>query len=198
MKRETASIVVILLILLNLSVAYASEVEVNANQSTAEGRLLITRQSLSIGADILYNGDKYTIGSGILAFRNDQLIDRLKFAIGFRGMWGTIKRKPEDIDMSAAGFLISMAYDLPNIEVYYNVPLDFELVGELCMAPAPLCFGDGDGYTEMKAGLGLHVLGDRRGTLLVGYRTLEARFDETFNNWSMSDSAMFFGYKFNF
>ncbi len=198
MRKRIKYIVIIMIIMMGVSYANASEFEINANQSAAEGRLLISRQNVSAGIGVLYNDDKYTIGSAILSFVNTRLIEKLKFSIGFKGLMGTVKKRSGDVDLSAAGFLLSMGYDIPKLEIYYNMPLDFEFLAELCLAPSPLCFGDSDGYVELKTGLGLHVLGEKKGTLIVGYRTMETRFDETFNNWKMSDSAVFFGYRFTF
>lgn len=197
MKRKVLFIVIILF--MSIHTASAVDIEVNANQSAAEGKVVVTRRNLSLGLDMLYSADKYTIGSGILSFENDELIDKLKFAIGFKGLMGPIRRTSEDADLKAAGFLGSLIYDLSEIDLfYYNMPFDLEFSAELCYAPAPLCMGDSDGYTEIKTGLGIHILEKKKGTLMMGFRSLETRFDESLNNWRMSDNALFFGYKFSF
>jgi len=181
------------------------EIEVDANQSSVEGRLGITRAFGDSGT-LLYGGinvinsddEDYTVGGLSLSVGNKVLSEMLRLDIGFKGLWGTMKQQRKEGDVMAAAFLLSFIYDIPGVEVFYDVPLDFELSGNLCIAPDSLSFGDADNYTEYRISLGLNILGDKIGTLLVGYRGIKAEFGEDRKKWDLSDNAVFGGLKFRF
>jgi hypothetical protein len=181
------------------------EIEVDANQSSVEGRLGITRAFGDSGT-LLYGGinvinsddEDYTVGGLSLSVGNKVLSEMLRLDIGFKGLWGTMKQQRMSGDVMAAAFLFSFLYDIPGVEVFYDVPLDFELSGNVCIAPDSLSFGDADNYTEYRISLGLNILGDKIGTLLVGYRGIKAEFGEDRTKWDLSDNAVFGGLKFSF
>ncbi len=181
------------------------EVELDANPSSVEGRLGITRALGDTGATIfsgvnIINSDDedYTAGGLSLSVGNKVLSEMLQLNIGFKGVWGTVKQQRNEGDVTGVAFLLSFVYDIPGVEVYYDFPLDFELSGNVCISPNSLSFGDADNYTDFRIGLGLHILGDKIGTLVVGYRGVKAEFDEGRTAWELSDNAIFGGFKFRF
>lgn len=182
------------------------EIEVDANQSSVEGRLGITRPLGDSGVTMsglfnLINSDEeddYTLGGLSLSLGNTVLSEMLRLDIGFKGLWGTVKQGRNEGDMIGSAFLLSFIYDIPGIEVYYDMPLDFELSGNASLAPESLSFGDANSYMDFRLCLGLHILGDKIGTLTLGYRGLRAEFGEGKKEWDFSDNSIFGGFKFRF
>lgn len=183
----------------------AFDIEINANQSELEGRIgirhpVLSETLLSTGLGVVSSDEKeYTVGGLDLSFGSESIIRGLHLGIGFKGIFGRAEKKRRESGMLALAFLVSMVYDIPEIEIYDGIPLDFEFSATVDTAPEPLSFGDSDSYLDFKTALGLNVLGKKRGAVLVGYRSIQAEFHkEERNEWEMSESSWFVGYKFRF
>ncbi|WP_207680574.1 hypothetical protein [Desulfonema magnum] len=188
--------------------AYPFFFELNANQSEAEFILGHTWEEnennflTSVGIGALYSDENYKIINASFALGNRELIERVNLGMGFKGMWGTAEEGRKQDDLGAVGFLFSAVYDIPEVDFfYYGVPFDFEISGEICIAPSQLCFDKLNEYTEIKTSFGLYVLGQKKGIISVGFRYLQAQFedeDDEDNNWEKSNNAVFVGYRFIF
>ncbi|MDM8522531.1 hypothetical protein QUF80_04095 [Desulfococcaceae bacterium HSG8] len=184
---------------------YPLSFEVNANRSDLEAVFGHTWEEdtdsflTSAGFSALYSEDNYKIGSASFALGNRGLIERMKFEMGFRGVLGTVEKDRKSGDVGAVGFLISVAYDFPEIDFLgYGIPIDLEFSGNMTAAPSQLCTGDLDEYLEMKTTMGLYLLGEKKGMIFIGYRNVEARFEEDDDKWKKSEGDLFMGYRFVF
>lgn len=178
--------------------------EVNANDSLAEGRLSLTMPFLPEDVTMGINGvisadDFFTISiDGVYA--NRFLTDALTLGVGFRGIFGNMDKDDNvDANITAAGFMGTLIWDVPDIEVYYDRYLDIELAAELCVSPSPLTFGDTDRYLEGRFYTALNLSQDKRSSVMLGYRYLNLDFNTDENGeWSRTDEGFYFGYRFRF
>ncbi len=187
-------------------------VEVNANEDVFEARmgkvLTDVPNALTISANVIHNEDEYTLFGGDLTVGNRLFAyDIFEFSMGFRGVGGTVERYEEDrywddeedeAGVGAVGFLLTAAVELVRFGTGYGGSISFDLLGEACVAPSPLCFSDTDTFTDLRGGLGINILDYRRGTVIIGYRSLEIEFDEPYERYEVSDDGVYFGYRFKF
>ena len=205
MKNKISILCFILSMLPNFSYADVFDLELNVSQSALEGRVethfLVSDMMLTTGLDIVSSSSEedYTIGGLAVSLGGNTLTSDLQLDIGFRGIFGKVDKKREDGNVMALAFLIALIYDIPEIGIYNRIPLDFEVRTEVNTAPEPLSFGDSNNYLEINTSLGLHVLGNKRGTLLVGYRNILSEFkNDERDDWELSDASWFVGYRFRF
>lgn len=183
---------------------YHFEFEANVNPNVVEGRLgaflPMNLNSLGAAVGILYDKDNFTIGNADLTFGNRQTNDPFLFDIGIRGIVGSAE-KPDSTyngDFKGLGFLVSAIYNLQGAEVFYQMPINFEIAGEMSFAPTPVCFGDGEQYMEAKISLGLDLFGDGRGFIVVGGRYVNLRLSKYSEEWDASGGSVFLGFKLRF
>ncbi|MCP4346797.1 MAG: hypothetical protein GY795_14875 [Desulfobacterales bacterium] len=186
--------------------AYPTSFEVNANQSDVEAVLGHTWEAdertflTSIGISGLYSSEEdYKLFSGSFTLGNRALIEGLRLDMGFRGVWGEIEKGKREGDVGAVGFLGSLSYDFPEVEIFYGaMPFDSEISGSIHWSPGALCFDKLDNYIEMKATFGFYVLEQKKGFLFVGARSIMAEFEEESGYWKKTDNAGFLGCRFIF
>ncbi len=183
---------------------YHFEFEANVNPNVVEGRLgvFLPMNLNSIGAavGVLYDKDNFTIGNADLTFGNRQNNDPFLFDIGLRGLFGSAEKSDSTYngDFKGLGFLVSAIYNLQGAEVLYQMPINFEIAGEMSFAPTPVCFGDGEQYMEAKLSLGIDLFGDGRGFIILGGRYVNLRLNKYSENWDASGSSYFLGFKLRF
>lgn len=178
--------------------------EVNANESLAEGRLSLTMpflpEEVTMGLNGVISSDDFFTVSIDAVYANRLLSESLTLGVGFRGIFGNMEKSDDlDANITAAGFMGTLMWDVPDIEVYYDRYLDLELGAELCVAPSPLTFGDTDRYWEGRVYTALNLSQDKRSSVMLGYRYLSLDFttDED-GEWSRADEGFYFGYRFRF
>lgn len=183
---------------------YHFEFEVNINPNVVEGRLgaflPMNLNSLGAAVGVLYDKDNFTIGNADVTFGNRQGNDPFVFDIGLRGIVGSAE-KPESTyngDFKALGLLVSVIYNLQGAEIFYQMPINFEIAGEMSFAPNPVCFGDGEQYMEAKLSLGIDLFGDGRGFLILGGRYVDMRLSKYSEDWEASGGSVFAGFKLRF
>ncbi len=185
---------------------YPTSFEVNANQSDVEAVLGHTWEAdertflTSIGIGGLYSSEEdYKLFSGSFTLGNRAFIEGLRLDMGFRGVWGKIEKGKREGDVGAVGFLGSLSYDFPEVEIFYGVmPFDSEISGSIHWSPGALCFDKLDNYMEMKATFGFYVLEQKKGFLFFGARSILAEFKEDSDYWKKTDNAGFVGCRFIF
>ncbi len=153
----------------------------------------------TFGGSVLYSDDEYQFFNLFFLLGNRTLFDRFRLDIGFKGVFGTVEND-DDIegDVSAVGFSVGAAYDFPEIEAFYGLPLDFEMATSFTVAPDPLCFQDLDNYREFRITGGIYVLEQKKGLVFIGYRAIDTSFDDGDDEWNELDDAFVFGYRFIF
>lgn len=158
----------------------------------------------TFGGSVLYSDDQYQFFNLFFLLGNRMLFERFRFDIGFKGAFGTVERDDEtEGDVSAIGFSLAGAYDFPEVEAIYGLPLDFELSSSFTVAPDPLCFQDLDSYREFRITGGLYVLEQKKGMIFIGYRVIDTSFadgggDDGDEEWDELDDSFVFGYRFIF
>lgn len=184
--------------------SYHFEFEANLNPSVVEGRLAaflpMNLNSIGAAVGILYEKENFTIGNADFTIGNRQNADSIIFDIGFRTLIGSAEKSDsfDNGDVKAVGFLGSVIYNIAGGDVFYQLPLNFELAGELMFAPKPLSFGDAEQVTEAKLTFGLDVFGDGRGFIFIGGRYIDIRLNKNSENWDASGGSVFGGFKIRF
>jgi len=183
---------------------YHFEFEANVNTNVVEGRLAaflpMNLNSLGAAVSILYDKDNFTVGNADITFGNRQNNDPFLFDIGIRGIVGSVE-KPDSTyngDFKALGFLVSAIYNLQGAEVFYQMPINLEIAGEVSFAPTPVCFGDAEQYMETKISLGIDLFGDGRGFIVFGGRYINMRLSKYSEEWDASGASVFAGCKLRF
>ncbi len=158
----------------------------------------------TLGASVLYSDEEYQFFNLFFLLGNRMLYERFRLDIGFKGIFGTVEGDDDtEGDASAVGFSVAGAYDFPEIEAFYGLPLDFEIASSITVAPDPLTFQDMDNYREFRITGGLYVLEQKKGLVFVGYRAIDSSFDDGGGDdgddeWDELDDAFVFGYRFIF
>jgi hypothetical protein len=156
----------------------------------------------TFGASVLYNDDEYEAFN--LLFLLGNRIDRFRMDIGFKGVFGTVEKDNDtEGDISAVGFYVTGAWDLPVVDFIFGLPLDFELGSSFTIAPDPLAFEDLESYGEFRFTVGLYVLEQKKGLVFLGYRSIDTSFttgdgDDGGDEWDIQNDSVLFGYRFIF
>ena len=204
--KKTFGFVVFASIVFTSSICFGEahfDFEANANQDTLEIQLGRTWEEdistflTSISMGVLYSDDIYTIANAKFGLGTTNLFDNLTIQFGFKGVIGTVDEDNRDADVGAVGAFFSLLYpfNVPLIRDDPDNPL-FDISMEICWAPSPVSFGDLDRYNDFKTALGFRIL-PKTGTIMVGFRSVNAKFNKDFNNWEKKDSAFFLGFKFS-
>lgn len=172
--------------------------EINTNKSVIEGRFAlewdITPNFLAVGGSVIFNEDDFSI-YGIDISYGALWLEQLKISMGFKGIMGTYDHFPEDADLGAVGFFITANYDFVSD---YGFPFDIGITARACVAPEPLTFNDTEEYNEFEATLNFHILQQKAGSVLIGYRYIGMSFDKLLNISDETNSAAFIGYRLKF
>ncbi len=180
--------------------------EITAGENTAEGEFGYTwgsRQGALLGGIAvggMYNDDYFQFLYAQATMGNE-FLPGLQFQAGFKGLGGTVEEDNADGsgrtiegDLGSVGFLFSLTY---NFRTSASSAAPFQVYGSVCVAPSPMCFSDVDEFWEWKTGFGVHILGEERGTVLLGYRYIKAGLEEE-EDWDISDDGFFLGLRFRF
>jgi len=156
--------------------------------------------SLGAAVGILYDKDNFTVGNADITFGNRQNNDPFLFDIGIRGIFGSVEKSDSTYngDFKALGFLVSAIYNLQGAEVFYQMPINIEVAGEISFAPSPVCFGDAEQYMGAKISLGIDLFGDGRGFIVFGGRYINMRLSKYSEEWDASGASVFAGFKLRF
>lgn len=159
----------------------------------------------TLGGSILYKDDAYQFVNLFFLLGDRLLFERFRLDIGFTGILGTVEQDDHDTegDVGALGFTVGGAYNFPEIEPFYGLPLDFEIAGSFTLAPDPLCFQDLNHYREFRITGGFYVLEQKKGLVFMGYRSIDTGFDDGGGRrgdeeWDERYGAFVFGYRFIF
>lgn len=167
-------------------------VEINANSSDVEGRVVGTifrhQADVKAGGGILYSDDDYLISHLSLSLNDSVFTEALSLGIGFKGVYGRFENDiaPND-DLGAIGFLVCGEYDFNKHPLQWPVTIS----ADVSLAPSPLSFGDTDQYLD--ANISVCGFVHRNAGVVLGYRYVEAKFDYEPGNAKHADDAIFLG-----
>ena len=116
----------------------------------------------------------------------------LTLGLGLKGVLGTAEDDNEDYDLAAVGFVVLGEYDFR--KVYYNFPIVVQ--SDLTSAPDPMTSGDADSYTEFNLRLKGYIV--KSAAIVLGYKSIFARFDKDSDDYKLSDDMIYFGIEFSF
>jgi hypothetical protein len=185
MKR--LSIIVASFLLLTATSVFAEglSVGISANNRVVGTNVGVLTSSpygtLEFGGGFWYNKDRYTIGSGLISVKSDNLSPGLRYGVGFKYVMGTMKKKDETerADLSALGFNFGIAYELPATINPLSLPIELTL--DLTLAPKSITFEETEGYKDVTAGLRFYLL--ENAYVALNYTYIDAEFD-TGTTWS--------------
>ncbi len=138
------------------------------------------------------NHDEYKIANVKLALGDEILIPGLRCGLGFKALGGEVEKDRRDGDLLAVGFLLSAAYEIPEIAL----PIPVEVSASVCAAPRALCFLDSETYLEIGTSLDFHIV--KNGAIVLGYKQLKVHIHEHHRHWTMRDDAVFIGLRLKF
>jgi len=146
--------------------------------------------TLEIGGGLIYNEDRYTIGSGLVSVKSDNLSPGLRYGVGFKYVMGSMKDKDrsERADLSALGFNFGVGYELPATINPFSVPI--EVTADMTLAPESITFEDTDGYMDITLGLRLYLI--ENAYVILSHTYIDAEFD-TGETWSRYINETTFG-----
>ncbi len=107
-------------------------------------------------------------------------------------MLGDIEKDYKEADLMAIGFLFSGKYTIP--KTISPIPIDVS-VG-LSLAPDLLCFLNSDRYLEFRSSLDFFIV--TNGAIILGYRYIKVRLDDSHGQWEMSDGVLFVGFQIRY
>ena len=198
MNKIIGAIAFIAIITPGISFADTYHFELNAGRSTVQARFDVTRDiergyiTAGIGGVYSDNHDDYRIADVKFALGDEILIPGLKCELGFKGFLGEVEKDHRDGDLMAIGFLLSAAYEIPEIAL----PIPTEVSASVCAAPNPVSFLDSERYLEIGTSLGFHIV--KNGAIVLGYKYIKVHIDEHHRHWKMSDDVIFVGLRLKY
>ena len=179
MKR--LSIIVASLLLLTSTPVFAEGLSVGiaANNRAVGTSVGLTTSSLygtlEMSGDLMYNKDRYTIGSGLLRVKSDNLGPGVRYGLGFKYAMGTVRDKGDNGrgDLSALGFSFGVAYELPSTINPISFPI--ELVFDGTLAPESITFDETEGYKDFTVGMRFYLM--ESAYVALNHTYIEAKFD---------------------
>lgn len=185
MKRLSAIVASFLLLTATSVFAEGLSLGIAANNRVVGTNIGVLTSSpygtLELGGGLMYNKDRYTIGSGLISVKSDNLSPGLRYGVGFKYLNGTMKNKERSdrAGLSALGFNFGVAYELPATINPLSLPI--ELTFDATLAPKSITFDDTDGYKDFMAGLRFYML--ENAYVALNYNYIDAEFD-TGTSWS--------------
>lgn len=153
------------------------------------------RSPLSL-ADFIYGGGisyrkdgdlKYTFGEAYLGVGNN-FTPGWQFDTGFKGIFGQTEEGPiNEGTVSGLGFFLSSNFSF----VDWLVPLPISLRASGTYIPEVLAFADLKEMMVLKGGIGFHIFD--AAILEAGYRYTQMDLVEAPEDWTLEDSAVYFG-----
>ena len=144
-----------------------------------------------LGFGIDYSDD-YLIGNLGIGIRDEVFTPGLTLGMGIQGYAGEVEIRNTDFDLQGLSFAVLGEYDFRQAFTRFPVKVS----ASISVAPDALCFSDTNRYLEFSAGV--HVCLLRTGSLGVGYRRFEARFDQPSGEVEATDDALFVGFHLGF
>ncbi len=172
--------------------------ELNANSTDVEGKLnaqlpaYSTYLYVGVGAIFSDNDDDYWVANVSAALKDEVLLEALTIGLGFKGLTGQADVHNEDFNIRSLSFLALGEYDFRKT----NIRLPISLSLSYAMSPTPLNFSDTKKYQEFISTVYVHI--GNSASAVVGYRNIDARFDDDPGEAKHSDDAFFFGIKLLF
>ncbi len=158
------------------------------------------RSPLSL-ADFIYGGGvsyrkdgdlKYTFGEAYLGVGNN-FTPGLQFDTGFKGVYGQTEESPiNEATVGGLGFFLATNFSF----VDWLVPLPISLRVSGTYVPEVLAFADLKEMIVFKGGIGFHIFD--AAILEAGYRYTQMDMVEAPEDWTLEDSAVYFGLSLQF
>lgn len=194
--RLALTLLLIILFFPKISSGENISVEVNTNSSDLEAkidyRLDFYESNIDIGAGTIYSSDDYFFSNLNFAIKDEVFIPGLTFGLGLKGVVGEAEIKNKDFNLLAISFLAVGEYDFRN-----DFPgLPVVVSTSISLAPRPLCFLESERYLEFTGAVYVYLI--ENGAVVVGYRSISARFEKSSDEEKKSDDGLFFGIKLNF
>jgi hypothetical protein len=158
---------------LPLMAQHSAEIDINADDIEVAGAYELSEgfdyEGISsrnyLWARYLYSGESETrsenlVEAGFLATGRLSGIPALTLGIGIKGAFSE--------DYAAIPIGLSLRYDIP---VEWKVGLD----AEIYVAPSPLVFSDGDGYSGYRVGVDFRPIPNA--AVFAGYRNIDLEYD---------------------
>ena len=174
---------------------YNLQIYANSDDFVAgiESESLISEAVLSVGGGVIFSEDEYRMGNFYFTVQDEVFIPALTLGLGFKGILGTAEiHNGDDYNIAAVGFTVLGEYDFRKI--YYNLPV--LIYSNFTGAPAPLCFGDTDTYLEFNIGVKGYIVNNA--AVVLGYKSIEVRFDDDPDENKLTDDAFYFGVEISF
>jgi hypothetical protein len=168
---------------------YANSDDFEAN---IESESLVSDAVMTLGGGVAFSENDYRIGNIRFALRDEVFIPALTLGLGFKGILGTAEEDDDDYDIISIGFMLLGEYDFRKI--YYNLPV--LIYANFTGSPDPLCFGDTDTYLEFNVGVKGYIVNSA--AIVLGYKSLEIRFDDDPDENKFTDEAFYFGVELSF
>ncbi|MBW1691695.1 MAG: hypothetical protein DRG87_06575 [Deltaproteobacteria bacterium] len=196
MRTLVIPIVFIAILASTTSFAGMYDLEIHASRSDLEARfnadLPLDKAVFSTGLGVLYRDDDYKLADIKLTLGKELLAPALRVSIGLKGVLGNVERDQKEGDVMAVGVLAAATYPIPQT----ISPLPVEVSAGVSFAPGPFRFSDSERYLELRTGLDFRVV--ENGAIILGYRHIHARLDNSYGRWKISDSVLFVGYRLNY
>lgn len=146
--------------------------------------------TVELAGGLTYNEDRYTIGSGLVSVKSDNLSPGLRYGLGFKYVMGSVKTKDRSQrgDLSAVGFNFGAGYELPATINPFSVPIEVTL--DATLSPESITFDETEGYKDFTAGLRVYLLENAYVALTHTY--IDAKFD-TGTTWNRYINETAFG-----
>ncbi len=184
------------LILALCAPSYANDVQLSlfAGDNLVDASVGV-RSPLSL-ADFIYGGGvsyrkdgdlKYTLGEAYLGVGNN-FTPGWQFDTGFKGIFGQTEEGPiNEGTVSGLGFFLASNFSF----VDWLVPLPISLRVSGTYIPEVLAFADLKEMIVFKGGIGFHIFD--AAILEAGYRYTQMDMVEAPEDWTLEDSAVYFG-----
>ena len=157
-----------------------------------ESEAQVPEAVLTIGGGGIFSREDYRIGNVHFSLKDEVFMPALTLGLGLKGVLGTAEDDNEDYDLAAVGFVVLGEYDFR--KVYYNFPIVVQ--SDLTSAPDPMTSGDADSYTEFNLRLKGYIV--KSAAIVLGYKSIFARFDKDSDDYKLSDDMIYFGIEFSF
>jgi hypothetical protein len=199
-KRQILCPVVILILIFGVwcrtsgARTYRAQIYANSDDFMAkvESESLISDAVLKVGAGFAFSEGDYQMGNVFFAVQDEVFIPALTLGLGFKGVMGTADVDDDDYNIAAIGFMALGEYDFRKI--YYNLPV--LIYANFTGSPDPLSFDDTDTYLELDMGVKGYIV--RNAAVVLGFRSIEVRFDEDSDKIKLNDDAFYFGVEISF
>lgn len=155
--------------------------------ASADYRKNMDNGYLETGISGLFTDDddiEYKWGVLKISAGNDTLVQGLRCEIGLKGIFGSAEDAPRSGDVGALAFAIHAGYTFPKT----ILPIPIEIFSDLTYAPDPLSFQDTKAFTELRIGLGVHIINNA--SLYINYAAYSVDMKNGPGDWTLDEGVI--------